>query len=59
VGDTVRLFNYFDDDGDGQITYAEFMHLLQVDTATSLACVFRPLFVRLLCVFRTLCVGLT
>jgi hypothetical protein len=29
VEDTVRLFNYFDTNGDGTISYAEFMRLLQ------------------------------
>ncbi len=29
VADTVRLFNYFDEDGDGELSYHEFMHLLQ------------------------------
>jgi len=29
VPDTVRLFNYFDEDGDGELSYNEFMRLLQ------------------------------
>jgi len=32
IADTVRLFNYFDEDGDGQMKYGEFMHLLQNST---------------------------
>lgn len=29
IKDTVRLFNYFDGDGDGELSYHEFMRLLQ------------------------------
>jgi len=29
IPDTVRLFNYFDEDGDGELSYHEFMRLLQ------------------------------
>lgn len=29
VDDTVRLFNYYDNNGDAKLQYAEFMQLLQ------------------------------
>ena len=32
VADTVRLFTYYDSDGDGLISYSEFMRLLQNST---------------------------